>query len=97
MEQSYFKFLFRLAGKSKQPELSKSEKSLAKRNETQLDLIMSRFAGFNTTSSKFKTKELFYFYEVLEQLKTNICVNFQFERALRFLIQYALISTILLA
>ena len=49
------------------------------------NLIMSRFAGFHTTSSKFKTKELFYFYEVLEQLKTNICVNFQFERALRFL------------
>ena len=57
------------------------------------NLIMSRFAGFHTTSSKFKTKELHYFYEVLEQLKTNICVHFQFERALRFLIQYALIST----
>ena len=32
MDQSYFRFLFRLAGKSKQAGLSKSEKSLAKRN-----------------------------------------------------------------
>ena len=36
-------------------------------------LIMSRFAGFNMTSSKFKTKELVY--EELEQLKTNIYTN----------------------
>ena len=34
MDQSYFRFLFRLAGKSKQSGLSKSEKSLAKRNAT---------------------------------------------------------------
>ena len=34
MDQSYFRFLFRLARKSKQSGLSKSEKSLAKRNVT---------------------------------------------------------------
>ena len=34
MDQSYFRFLFRLAGKSKLSGLSKSEKSLAKRNAT---------------------------------------------------------------
>ena len=34
---------------------------------------MSRFAGFNMKSSKFKTKELVC--EVLEQLKTNIYTN----------------------
>ena len=34
MDQSYFRFLFRLAPKSKQSGLSKSEKSLAKRNVT---------------------------------------------------------------
>ena len=34
MDQSYFRFLFRLARKSKQSGLSKSEKSLAKRNAT---------------------------------------------------------------
>ena len=33
MDQSYFRFLFRLAGKYKLSGLSKSEKSLAKRNE----------------------------------------------------------------
>ena len=37
---------------------------------------MSRFTGFHMTSFKFKTKELFYFYEVLEQLKTNVCTDF---------------------
>ena len=34
MDQSYFRFFFQLAGKSKQSGLSKSEKSLAKRNAT---------------------------------------------------------------
>ena len=34
MDQSYFRFLFRLARKSKQSGLSKSEKSLVKRNAT---------------------------------------------------------------
>ena len=34
MDQSYFRCLFRLARKSKQSGLSKSEKSLAKRNVT---------------------------------------------------------------
>ena len=34
MDQSYFRSLFRLARKSKQFGLSKSEKSLAKRNVT---------------------------------------------------------------
>ena len=34
MDQSYFRFLFRLARKSKQSGLPKSEKSLAKRNAT---------------------------------------------------------------
>ena len=34
MDQSYFRFLFRLARKSKQSGLSKSEKRLAKRNAT---------------------------------------------------------------
>ena len=34
MDQSYLRFLFRLARKSKQSGLSKSEKSLAKRNVT---------------------------------------------------------------
>ena len=34
MDQSYFRFLFRLTRKSKQSGLSKSEKSLAKRNAT---------------------------------------------------------------
>ena len=40
------------------------------------NLIMSRFAGFHTTSSKFKTKELFYFYEVLEQLSSKGLFDF---------------------
>ena len=34
MDQAYFRFLFQLARKSKQSGLSKSEKSLAKRNAT---------------------------------------------------------------
>ena len=34
MDQSYFRFLFQLARKSKQSGLSKSEKSLAERNVT---------------------------------------------------------------
>ena len=38
MDQSYFRFLFRLARKSKQSGLSKSEKSLAKRNVTLIDV-----------------------------------------------------------
>ena len=36
MDQSYFRFLFRLARKSKQSGLFKSEKSLAKRNATKI-------------------------------------------------------------
>ena len=31
----------------------------------------------------------FYFHEVLEQLKNEICTDFHFEKALRFVIQYA--------
>ena len=45
-------------------------------NLTMWYLILSRFTGFHMTSFKFKTKELFYFYEVLEQLKTNVCTDF---------------------
>ena len=44
MDQSYFRFLFRLARKSKQSGLSKSEKSLAKRNVT---------LGFAPKNAKF--------------------------------------------
>ena len=39
MDQSYFRFLFRLARKSKQSGLSKSEKSLAKRNGTHVNCL----------------------------------------------------------
>ena len=44
MDQSFFRFLFRLTQKSKQSGLSKSEKSLAKRNATLLSshLLVSR-------------------------------------------------------
>ena len=62
-----------------------------------------RIAGFlmklhNVT--KIQIKELsillsFYFYEVLEQLKTNIYSNFHSERALPFVMQYAWISKLL--
>ena len=40
MDQSYFRFLFRLARKSKQSGLSKSKKSLAKRNATFISVEM---------------------------------------------------------
>ena len=53
MDQSYFRFLFRLARKSKQSGLSKSEKSLAKRNATQTSKQTSRQIEF---SDAFKTK-----------------------------------------
>ena len=50
--------------------------------------------------TKIQNKELsillsFYFYEVLEQLKTNIYSNFHSERALPFVMQYAWISKLL--
>ena len=38
MDQSYFRFLFQLARKSKQSGLSKSEKRLAKRNATKVKI-----------------------------------------------------------
>ena len=41
MDQSYFRFLFRLARKSQQSGLSKSEKSLAKRNVTLISISFS--------------------------------------------------------
>ena len=37
----------------------------------------------------------FYFHEVLEQLKNEIYTDFHFEKALRFVIQYAWISKLL--
>ena len=39
MDQFYFRFLFRLARKSKQSGLSKSEKSLANRNATTVGIL----------------------------------------------------------
>ena len=50
--------------------------------------------------TKIQIKELlillrFYFYEVLEQVKTNIYSNFHSERALPFVMQYAWISKLL--
>ena len=50
MDQSYFRFLFRLARKSKQSGLSKSEKSLAKRNAT-LGLNVYKGCGIPKKSS----------------------------------------------
>ena len=49
------------------------------------------------TSSEFKLEKWsilpnFYFREVFEQLKPNIYANFNFERVLRFVIEYAWIS-----
>ena len=67
-----------------------------------------RWCGFFSTltryaqmmSSEFKLEKLsilpnFYFREVFEQLKPNICANFHFERVLRFVIEYAWISELL--
>ena len=53
MDQSYFKFLFQLARKSKHSGLSKSEKSVAKRNATQTSKKTSRKIEL---SDVFKTK-----------------------------------------
>ena len=39
MDQSYFRFLFRLAGKSKQSGLSKSEKRLATGNAAKITIV----------------------------------------------------------
>ena len=55
---------------------------------------VARIAVFHMTSSRFKLKKLsifpsFYFHEVLEQLKTNIYTNCNFERVLRLVIEYA--------
>ena len=53
MDQSYFRFLFQLARKSKQSGLSKSEKSLAERNVT---FIFSQ--GFSRKKGKFQLKKI---------------------------------------
>ena len=63
------------------------------------------FAGFNgltilSTAAKIQTTKLsilrrFYFYDVLEQLKTNFHKNFRFKRVLGFVIEYAWISKLL--
>ena len=45
MDQSYFRFLFQLTGKSKQSGLSKSERGLAKRNATKISW-MHRLPNF---------------------------------------------------
>ena len=45
MDQSYFRFLFQLTGKSKQSGLSKSERGLAKRSATKISW-MHRLPNF---------------------------------------------------
>ena len=65
MDQSYFRFLFRLARKSKQSGLSKSEKSLAKRNST--ETCMHKTRG----SKQYGAKQKFGFI----CLDTNITKN----------------------
>ena len=45
MDQSYFRFLFQLAQKSKQSGLSKSENSLTKRNATIVNFVDMHIAS----------------------------------------------------
>ena len=52
---------------------------------------------YQLTSLKVQTTKLsilsrFYFYDVLERLKTNFHANFRFKRVLGFVIEYAWIS-----
>ena len=52
---------------------------------------------YQLTSLKIQTTKLsilsrFYFYDVLEQLKTNFHANFRFKRVLDFVMEYAWIS-----
>ena len=56
MDQSYFSFLFRLARKSKQSGLSKSEKSLAKRNATYVNCLLKRICSKKKKKKKKKKK-----------------------------------------
>ena len=56
--------------------------------------------GFHKRSPKFKLRKKsillsFYFHEVLQQLKTLIYTNFQFQRVLHFAIEDAWISRLL--
>ena len=49
---------------------------------------------FSHEVTKIQTKELsilprFYFYDALEQLKTNFHTNFRFKKVLGFVIEYA--------
>ena len=63
MDQSYFRFLFLLARKSKQSGLSKSEKSLAKRNAAKIINVFTNFLMLSDTSLFIK---YFSFYGCFE-------------------------------
>ena len=57
----------------------------------------STIFGFSHDVTKIQTTEpsiepIFYFHDVLEQLKTNLHTNFRFKRVLGFVIEYALIA-----
>ena len=55
MDQSYFRFLFQLTGKSKQSGLSKSERGLAKRNATKISW-MHRLPNFLTHGAPLRAR-----------------------------------------
>ena len=55
MDQSYYRFLFQLARKSKQTGLSKSEKGLAKRNATKISW-MHRLPNFLTHGAPLRAR-----------------------------------------
>ena len=54
----------------------------------------SRYSGFSHEVTKFQTTKLsivlmFYFHDVLEQLKTNVHTNFRFKTVPGFVLEYA--------
>ena len=55
MDQSYFRFLFQLTGKSKQSGLSESERVLAKRNATKISW-MQRLLNFLTHGAALRAR-----------------------------------------
>ena len=59
-----------------------------------LVFMLFPYCWFSQDVTKVQTTKLsilliFYFHEVLEQLKTNFHTNFRFKRVLGFVIEYA--------
>ena len=67
---------------------------------TILRFLPLKYCWFSHDVTKIQTKKLsilpsFYFYDALEQLKTNFHTNFRFKRVLGFVIEYTWTSKLL--